>query len=260
MSYLQDRKQKRSRKKIIIGVVLVVLIFFILSLDAVSLFVSGVSQSVGRFIWKTEREAVVGIETVTSTKSGLLKENMALKEVIEKYKIDLIDQTVLQQENELYKKILGENTVSEFTRVTVVSRPNQSPYDTIVVSFPKDTFISVGKVVYASPEIAIGTVGEVFNTTATIKLFSAPGEKVNVYVSSENIPAEAVGRGGQNFEMIFPRDIEIPLETFVFLPIDGTPLVGVVKKVLFDPRDPFQKVLFSSPVNIQMLSHVFVEK
>ncbi len=101
---------------------------------------------------------------------------------------------------------------------------------------------------------------EVYAKTALVKLYSTAGEKLEVTVSGINITAEATGRGGGNFEMTFPHDVEIPKGTEVTATGIVPYAVGIVDEVISDPRDPLQKVLMRSPVNIQELKFVQVEK
>jgi hypothetical protein len=120
--------------------------------------------------------------------------------------------------------------------------------------------VTIGSHVFAESVLPLGTISEVYPASSKVVLYSSNGEKNFVIVSGKNIQAELIGRGGQNFEMTFPRDVEIPQGTLVTLPGLSTYPLAVVEKVIFDPRDPFQKVLLRSPVNIQQLEWVQIEK
>jgi hypothetical protein len=71
---------------------------------------------------------------------------------------------------------------------------------------------------------------------------------------------EVVGRGGGNFEMTLPRDFILEKGTNVHLPGINSFILGVSETIISDPRDPFIKALLVSPVNIQELKFVEVEK
>ena len=60
--------------------------------------------------------------------------------------------------------------------------------------------------------------------------------------------------------MILPRDLEILGGEQVVLPGITPYVVGIVETVISDPRDPFSKALLSSPVNIQELKFVEIQK
>jgi len=75
-----------------------------------------------------------------------------------------------------------------------------------------------------------------------------------------NIFMQVVGRGGGNFEIILPRDLIVQKGTEVVLPGIKPFVLGIVKSFISDPRDSFQKALLVSPVNIQEIKFVEVEK
>ena len=100
-------------------------------------------------------------------------------------------------------------------------------------------------------------------------LFSNPGEKTEVLVSlgrsssgeaGKDIFMQVVGRGGGNFEMTLPRDLVLEKGTEVQLPGLAPRALAIVETILSDPRDAFQKALLVSPVNIQELKFVEIEK
>ena len=91
-------------------------------------------------------------------------------------------------------------------------------------------------------------------------LFSTPGEKTEVVISGKDTFLEMVGRGGGNFEMILPRDFVLESGTSVHLPGVSSYIVARAETIISDPRDAFLKALLVSPVNIQELKFVEIEK
>ena len=71
---------------------------------------------------------------------------------------------------------------------------------------------------------------------------------------------QVVGRGGGNFEMTLPRDFDLPEGTALTLPGINSYLLARVVTVISDPRDSYKKALLVSPVNIQELKFVQIEK
>ena len=71
---------------------------------------------------------------------------------------------------------------------------------------------------------------------------------------------QAVGRGGGSFEISIPRELEIVEGTELVLPGFEHQLLAMVEKIIFDPRDPVKTILATSPVNIQHLRWVEVER
>ena len=74
----------------------------------------------------------------------------------------------------------------------------------------------------------------------------------------ENLFVNLIGRGGGNFEIDIPRGINIKYGTEVIIPSLNSYLVAITEKIISDLRDPFQKILLKSPVNIQHLKFVQV--
>jgi cell shape-determining protein MreC len=137
----------------------------------------------------------------------------------------------------------------------------------------EDVGLKVDALVYAFDSIPIGRVKEVNNSTSKVVLFSTSGEKTEVVIDGQPArnalsitPAggdnfmELVGRGGGNFEMVIPRDFELASGTLVHLPGITPYVVAKVEDIISDPRDSLKKALLVSPVNIQNLKFVQVEK
>ncbi|MDQ5950013.1 MAG: rod shape-determining protein MreC, partial [Patescibacteria group bacterium] len=92
-----------------------------------------------------------------------------------------------------------------------------------------------------------------------VVLYSAPGQTVSALSSPGDIPLSMKGRGGGNFEIELPRDVELPVGSSVVYPEIHPYILGIVGDVTFDPRDPFQTVLVSLPINIQHIKFVEIE-
>jgi len=192
------------------------------------------------------------------------------------------------------KEILGrKGEKTNMILASFLSKPNQSLYDTFIIDVGAKDGILVGQRVFALGNVPIGRVVEVNPNTAKVILYSNPGEKTEVVISSKQIlptsgsdgsttpsasntttseggPAspsqggdafmQVTGRGGGNFEMVLPRDFVLEKGAEAVLP-GITPLVlGTVQTIISDPRDSFQKALLLSPVNIFEIKFVEVEK
>ena len=60
--------------------------------------------------------------------------------------------------------------------------------------------------------------------------------------------------------MIMPKDFTIQKGDQVVMPGLNSYVLAIVQTIISDPRDPFIKALLTSPVNIQELKFVEVEK
>jgi len=179
--------------------------------------------------------------------SDVQKENYELKTEIEELKAKLLSYQAPQKESEQY--ILA----------SVVSRPPQAPYDILLIDVGAEDGVKTGMTVTAYENVLLGSVIEVFADISKVKLISFPGEETNVMIQGQ-VSAVAVGRGGENLEIKLPGAIEIKSGDQIMALRTFPLLAGVVEKVEINLSDPFQKILFRLPVNLQYLKYVMLEK
>jgi len=263
MNYLLDKKIKRKKFS---KITLVVVIFIILLYFRVGIL-NGLSSAT-HFVFKPV--LVLGknigngfsnLGVIFSSKKVLLTENENLKSQILASEADRANYTSVVEENTQMKEILGRKTEKmDLILASILSKPNRSPYDTLIIDIGVKDGAYVGQNVFALGNIPIGKIAEIYESTSKVVLFSSPGEKTDVVVVGKDVSMQLIGRGGGNFEMILPRDFVIEKGAEVVLPGLTSHVVGVVQTILSDPRDSYQKALLTSPVNIFQLKSVEVEK
>ena len=143
---------------------------------------------------------------------------------------------------------------------SILSKPDQSPYDTLIIDAGETEDIKTGSLVFALGDIPIGRIQEVYEQSSKAVLFSSPKEKTEVVISGTDIFMQISGRGGGNFEMVVSRDLELLRGTAVLLRGIEPYLVANVVAISTDPRDALKRAILTSPVNIQELKFVQVEK
>jgi cell shape-determining protein MreC len=159
------------------------------------------------------------------------------------------------------KEILGrKNEKTNLILTSILSKPNKSLYDTLIVDVGSKNGVSFGQRVFALGNVPIGSISEVYPNYSKVILYSSPGEKTEVVISGRDAFMQVVGRGGGNFEMLLPRDLILEKGAEAVLPGITPFTLGIVQAILSDPRDAFQKALLVSPVNIFELKFVEVEK
>jgi len=194
------------------------------------------------------------------SKNSLSIENENLKSQIKESEADRANYASVVAENVSLKETFGRKDPKvNMTLATILSKPNQSLYDTLTIDVGIKQEIKIGDMVFAIGNIPIGRVDAVYENSSKVILFSSAGEKTQAIVSNKNVFMELVGRGGGNFEMILPRDFILQKGDQVVLPGISTYILALVETTISDPRDPFTKVLLSSPVNIEELKFVEVE-
>jgi cell shape-determining protein MreC len=263
MSYLLDKKIKRNTllKNSILVILLIIIIYFRVPFFNGLSYASSIIFRPVVIVGNIIGEKLSSIGSYFYSKKLLLSQNEELRLKLNEQEARISNYNSIFDENIKIKEILErKNSKLDTVLAGILSKPNQSPYDTLVIDVGIKNGISVGQRVFARGNVPIGRVALVYANSAKVVLFSSPGEKTEVVISGKDAFMQVIGRGGGNFEIIIPRDFILEKGTEVVLPGITTYIVGVVQTIISDPRDAFQKALLTSPVNIQELKFVEVEK
>ena len=258
----QDKKQITKRKKTIrtaIGFG----VFFIFVLLGVLSWMGGFLNFIGRPIWKVEKyisNSFYNTNYIFKTKASITNENHNLIEEISSLRLSMVDYKILKEENDKLKELMNRlPSKNDFVLGNILTKPNHSPYDTIIIDIGKKDNIKEGDLIYANGNIPIGSIGKVYDKTSLVTLYSNPGQKTEGFMDVSNASVELTGRGGGNFEMIIPLELSAEKGTVVYLPGSSSTILATIDEVISKPSDPFKKVILSSPVNIQNLKWVQVK-
>lgn len=259
MNYLQQNKKSRKNllKKAVFAVIFLLLIG-ILNKYQINLL-SGVAHTITSPIFKTQKSLVTKFNNFSSllrSKSSLIEENDRLKQNLEDIEYISIINNKLLEENNSFKKLLGRIPEEDIVLATILSKPNSSPYDTLIVDIGIKDSIKKGDLVLALGDFIIGKVSKVYSNTAQVTLFSSPGEKITVHIGDKNILAFAEGKGGGNFSTRLPRGTEISEKDIIVLPNINLQVLGSVEKIVSSPENPFITILFKNLVNVNELKWV----
>lgn len=262
MNYLLDKKIKRKKSlKIALGVALLIVLFY---------FRPGIFNGFSYISHRLFRPIlIVGLnigekfKSVGSyfvSKNSLYLQNQKLQMEVKENDARMSNYNSVVAENAGLKEILGrKNEKTTTTLAAILAKPNQSPYDTIIIDIGIKQGIKIGDMVLAMGSVPIGRIGLAYDNSSKVILFSNAGEKTQAVVSGRDVFMELVGRGGGNFEMVLPKDFTLQKGDQVVIPGINPLLLAIVETIISDPRDPFTKALLSSPVNIQQLKFVEVE-
>jgi len=258
-----DKKQIKKKKKIIWKIIGFGL-FFLFSILGVWRIFGGPLNFIAKPIWGIENFVVTRFNNIGylfTTKSTLYKDNQKLVEENFNIKLSMVDHEILKEENSELKKILNRLPESkEFILANMLTKPNRSLYDTLIIDVGEKDNIKEGNFVYVNGEIPVGRISKVYGDTSLVLLFSNPEQKTEGYINSLNASVELVGRGGGNFEMIIPLDLTVENGSIIYLPGNSSNVLALVDEVISNPSDPFKKVILRSPVNVQNLKWVEVKK
>jgi len=262
MSYLLDKKIRR-KKFLQVFVIFCLLFFLIYFRSDIFNGLSFMGQIIFRpvlILGNNIGEKFSNISSFFYSKNILLENNTNLRLDLNEKETMLSNYNSILAENIQMKEILGRKIEKTNMVISaILSKPNRSLYDTLIIDTGTKDSISEGKRVFAFGNIPIGRIVEVYSDSSKVILFSSPGEKTEVVVSKD-IFMQVIGRGGGNFEMNLVKDIVLERGMEVILPGIHPYVLGIVETVISDPREFFQKVLLVSPVNIQELKFVEIEK
>ncbi len=263
MSYLHDRKKDHRKKQFYIGLGIAVFVV-LLSVSGVFSFITPFFHMIARPFWKADNAVVNSINNlgyVVRTKASVYRENESLTLQNKDLQNRMLDYDVLAKDNLYLKELFGRvDQKEEFVLGTILAKPNQSPYDTLIIDIGTNEGIYVGQEVYANAIVPLGTVSSVYAHTAVVKLYSNPGEITEAQIEGTNASVQLTGRGGGNFEMMIPKDLEVPTGSTVILPNNKSRIVAIVADRISDVHDPMNKVILRSPINIQELKWVELKK
>jgi cell shape-determining protein MreC len=260
---LRDKKQIAKRKRII-RTALWAVAFLIVAWTGVLAWSGRLFMRIGRPLWHIQQATITTADNLgylVRTKASVFKENQELIQKNTDLQNAMLNYTILQEENDQLKAMLGRVSPNHtYVLGTILSKPNESPYDTIIIDAGSDEGIAQGMGVFANVVTPIGQISEVYPTTSVVMLYSNPGQTTEAVMDGSNAQVKLLGRGGGNFEMTIPLDLPSASGTMVLLPNSQSEVIAIVEDVISAPTDPVKKVILRSPINIESLKWVQVRK
>lgn len=171
------------------------------------------------------------------------------------------ENALLESENAALRKRAADlsgfsDSAAQGVRAGVMSRPPESPYDTLLVAAGSEQGVTVGMGAFgarsdsAGPGVPLGVVAQVGKRHARIVLFSAPHMRVNGWIGSKNVPVTLRGEGAGAFTATLSRSAQIQSGDLVYLSGPGMLPVGLVARVDSDPSSPSVALRISPLINL----------
>ncbi len=192
------------------------------------------------------------------SKRALIRKVTAMQTTLTSYDAELTTLKQLQDENMALKAELGRSPAPTGTLAHVLTLPNRSFYDTMLIDAGSAEGIKENMVVYGFGSVALGTISNVDTHTATVQLYSASGRQTSGTAVGSDVAVTLIGRGAGEYEVQLPRDVPFSVGATVALQSVNVATLATVEKIITDPRDPFQRLLAKVPVNLQALKWVIV--
>jgi len=251
----------KNVKKYLIRIALIAALIFILwQVATITKPLEYGALSIARVLWvggSYVGEYASSVRVFFQSKQSLFEENNKLQSTLKIAGIKMLVYEDLKRENQELKKILGREGGTDGVLGTILSQPNNSPYDTFLIDIGVKHGVVVGShVVYEN--VLLGVIDSTALRTSKVRLFSSPGTETNVLVGVERTPTVANGIGGGVFEIKTPRDISIEEGDIVAYPALKNYVLGVVARVISKPASSFQTIHFRAPINIFTIQHIVV--
>ncbi len=255
-SYRHNSANKRLRTLLAVFLCLV-LVFYI---------TPSVGRAIGQVVffpvilvgeWWNESESLV--PNYFRTHTSLTKEIKSLENKLLESKLDALTIGRLQFENGSLRELLSEEGEERYL-AGVVARPNEVPYDNLVIDKGREEGISENTPVYIGNDVVIGYVSRTFKHSSVVTLVSTPGLESTVFIVGPNIYTTAVGEGGGVFKIGIPQDIVISVGDMVIMPTAHSGIYGKIESIEQNPSEPEQYAYLSLPINLNSINFVSVGK
>lgn len=163
----------------------------------------------------------------------------------------------LQAENEALRSLFATSTDARIA-ASVMGRPPQMPYDVVVVDQGRVDGVIESAPVFIGANRVIGYVGEVFEHTAVVVLFTTPDVESTVYIYGPNIYTTAIGVGGGLLRVHVPQGIDLTVGDVAVLPAVDGGIYGEVVSIESVATKPEQYGFVSVDVPISSLRYVSI--
>ncbi len=190
-------------------------------------------------------------------RSALVAEMQQLEQQVLEHSGDQHSLTLLKEENAELRSLLAEDG-SERILAGVIARPNQLPYDVLMLDQGRVDGIVEGAPVYIGNQTVIGYVQSTTRHTALVTLVTTPGFSSTVFVFGPDIYTTAVGMGGGQLRIGVPQGIELNEGDLVIVPAVTSGVYGAVTHVESSPTQPEQFGFVSPELPLQGIRLVAV--
>lgn len=169
----------------------------------------------------------------------------------------------LREERDMLRMdLLGTTTVSSLAvetlqEASVIGRPPQSPYDTMVINAGANEGVEIGDPVWWPPGIYLGEVASVREKSALVELISSSGSRHQAV--ADGVPLLLEGRGGDGMQADIPASVEVSVGTVVLSEAYNMP-VGVVVAADDLATTDQQRLYIVRHVASSVIENVYVQK
>ncbi len=160
----------------------------------------------------------------------------------------------LREENARLQNVSADEAGTTAGRI--LSRPDQSMFDTIFIALGSHDGVKKGDLVFADDTVVLGSVDDVYPTSARVALYSRAGFSQSAFLSGAQTSVLLQGAGGQNFTVSLPQAISAAVGDTVSVSLANTNVVAEVYGITPDKNQPIKTLFLRSPVNIYKIEWI----
>ena len=190
-------------------------------------------------------------------RNTLLQQIEQLTQERDKASYDKARLAILESDNATLRR-LRDIPGKERIIADVVVRPNETPYDTLVVHKGSDDGVKEGALVYADLSV-VGQVVRVFGQSSLVMLFTTPDVESPVYLYGPNIFAHAYGMGGGVLRVSVPQGVVVAVGNPVSVPMTNSGIYGTVAYIESNASNPEQYAYVTQEPILQSLRFVAID-
>jgi cell shape-determining protein MreC len=200
-----------------------------------------------------------------SANHALVVENQRLQQELASSSVALMDRDILIAENLDLKSRLGRiSEPASSLLAAVVSRPPQSPYDTLMLDVGRNQGVNVGDLVAAGGSVYLGKIDEVYASASRVVLFSAPGTAYHALLldksATTSLAIAVSGQGAGSLTAEVPAGTTVHAGDQVVFQDISPELVAQVIYVDENAHASFKIIYMQLPVSIYSLRFVEVHR
>lgn len=239
---------------------LVVIILVVICILSVRIFHSFTGKIFTPF-WKKSNSIKESIsdQSIFRSKISMRQEIERLKEENQRLILGLQNKDEVYREIEELRRLVSRTGQStKRVMASIIAKPNQSAYDTLVISLDTEKTILPNALVLSEPESLIGTIDSVNRNQATVLLFSKSERQTPARLERTKQDVMLIGRGSSNFIIEVPVETDVVLGDRVLYPAFNNTVIGVVRSISNDDRNPSKILHVTAFVNVLELSDVYI--
>ncbi len=212
-------------------------------------------ETAGGLLWRMLTPIVAARNAFSASENARLQGRIASQNAL------IADRNLLYEENQNLKARLGRNAGREVLLAGILLRPPGIPYDTLMIDAGLAQGVVEGELVSAGGSMLIGRVSQVYENTARVVLFSAPGEKHDALLSLAGgnvVPITLEGQGGGTFFTKIPAGTLAAVGDEAVIPAIAPGFFAVVSAIEAPEGESFKTLHFHLPANPFALQYVEV--